>query len=715
MLRKISAIKVIAFLFVLILGIFAIFILKLWHLQVNKNSEFQRVVIKQNLRVIRVEPIRGNIFTSDNKCVAKSIPVYNIEVFPSEIRQRSRTSKEHTLAFVKRVLFRLNSIKKIKNFPTIKNLKEVVYKGKALHIQLYAVVIEQFQKIIQENSFLEVIQGSLFFNSKKIPQLDKQSAREHTASHIFSIAKDLSYKINIKVKITEKDIYKHLYRTPTLSLKILENLSHNQALLLREILPEYPQLQVSLSFSRYYPLSPLASQLIGSVGKKQTTKEVLRSYSFFPSELYGIRGIELFYDDILKGEGGRETVQIDSNGYINKKQHKYFKKISRLDKKSINGKKIILTINYQAQKIADELLKGKRGALVCVDITNGDIVAMASAPNFDSNRIRGLKYYQQMKEINNNRPWVFHDSALVNKALQLYVPGSVIKPFIALSALKSLENFFPEKSYLCKGYYIFRDGTKIRCSAHRYITRVDMYTAIEVSCNSYFCHFAQKLGIDKINEIFYPLGFGYPIIGTGEKPYPQEKLTPVLGGGQWNSTETVFASIGQGKILISPLHLTMMVAALANGGTYYKAKIIQEVISDDNVRKKFPVFALSKINLSEYLEKVKRAMRKVFSGSTGTASHSRLKSFPLAGKTGTAQVPYYTTIKDEDGNEILNPKNNKAIIEKKIFRNTWFTGFAPYDNPRYAITVLVLGGKSGGQTAAPIAKKFFKRWKVQGK
>ncbi|MCM8527146.1 MAG: penicillin-binding transpeptidase domain-containing protein, partial [Lentisphaeraceae bacterium] len=281
--------------------------------------------------------------------------------------------------------------------------------------------------------------------------------------------------------------------------------------------------------------------------------------------------------------------------------------------------------------------------------------------------------------------------------------------------LASLKNDVFEKDYTmeCDGFYELPTGKKIRCAAKYGHGELDLEGAIEQSCNKFFITAGVELGVDKIKDIFTPAGIGrYPLSMNDGKRFSQEQKGSLFEQKPLYMADTAYASIGQGKISLSPLQAAVFVSAIANGGQVLQPYMIQEVrdsTSEIILEKRAQRKVIDKLPVSgEYIEQVQQAMRKVVVGEYASAVKARAViegSMELAGKTGTAEVTYVP--KDEEGRS-LKDASGKYIFKK--VKNTWFTAIAPYDQPKYVAVCFVQGGIYGGVTCAPIVRKFFDNW-----
>ena len=502
------------------------------------------------------------------------------------------------------------------------------------------------------------------------------------------------------------------------TILVSENLSWEKFSKLNLYLHEIEGAKPVLSTSRYYPYSNDLVHIIGYVGEASAddiTKNKKIEENFVPGLKVGKIGIENSTDQILIGNYGIKRFEVNSSG----------KKIREISyKKETQGENLRTTIDIEVQRLAQKLLDNKAGSICAMDIYSGEIIALASSPTYDPNKFTYGINKKDWNEIKNNklRP-------LVNKSIAgLYSPGSTIKPLVALAALEyGIIN--PKLKVKCKGhdhpYELY--GQKYHCWKKDGHGIMSLRNAIKQSCDIYFYEVARLLGVDKLSIIAKRYGLGSKVL---ENIFPEEKkgLVPSTKWKKqvleqsWYLGETVITGIGQGYIQTTPLQLCLMTAQLANGGFKIKPNIIynnnfnyEEILSKIQSEKNKPIEANilqeKDINLYEKLYKNSKNIKIVLDamyGSTneqfGTSFRSRHKDkkYRYAGKTGTSQVRRIT---EKDRELDLDTSE----IEYKNRDHALFVAFAPYDKPKYAISVLVEHGGSGSKAAAPLANKLIKK------
>jgi len=421
-------------------------------------------------------------------------------------------------------------------------------------------------------------------------------------------------------------------------------------------------------------------------------------------------------------ESSLDQQMLGSPGYLRYEVNAYGKKIKQVaTDKGLRGKTYRTTLDHSIQKFSAEALQDVSGAICVMDIHNGDIISMVSSPNFNPNSFVHGVDRKEWKELTENR-----DKPMLNKAVSgLYPPGSTIKTLTAISAL---ENDIVSSKLLvkCDGY-VDLHGQRFNCWKKKGHGLVGMRTAIKKSCDVYFYEVARRLGIDKLSATAKKFGLGAKVLQnyneekTGVVPNTKWKKREL--GKNWYLGETLHSGIGQGYFLTTPLQLTLMTAQIANGGF----KINPRILIDENEKvgslqnyinhkNKTPGNIMStddqiyNFNLQplfrnqENINLVKDAMFAASNEIGGTSYRSRFKDkkFMFAGKTGSSQIKRFTEEQREE--EIKQVDIN--YLERD---HAWFVAFAPVQDPKYAISVLVEHGGSGSSAAAPIAKKVIKK------
>jgi len=496
-----------------------------------------------------------------------------------------------------------------------------------------------------------------------------------------------------------------------------DNLNWEQFSKLNLYLHELEGVKPVLTSSRYYPYSNDLVHVLGYVGtpseKDIENKDIIRE-NLVPGLKVGKSGIEYSYENLLIGRYGIKRYEVNSSG----------KRISQIDYiKETQGDKIKITVDLEVQQLAQELLKEKAGSICAMDIYTGEIIAMASSPTYDANKFTHGISHKDWQEIRDHP-----QKPLVNKSIAgLYSPGSTFKMIVALAALE--HNIIdPSKKIRCTGD-IEMYGQKYHCWKDKGHGTMSLRNAIKQSCDIYFYETARLLGVDKLAVIAKKFGLGSKILNNvyfDEKSglVPDTKWKKNNLGFNWLLGETIINGIGQGYIQTTPLQLCLMTAQLANGGY----KITPHIINDENINFEEIKFAIKRdmenyeLSLNQnpndifgkkperlYKDQknIKIILDAMFASTNepgGTSFRSRYddKKYQFAGKTGTSQVKRITKRERELDLE-------QSDIEYQFRDHALYVAFAPYKDPRYAISVLVEHGGSGSSAAAPLASKLIKK------
>lgn len=436
-------------------------------------------------------------------------------------------------------------------------------------------------------------------------------------------------------------------------------------------LPELPGVVTQRGFSRYYPTGPCVGHLLGYVGaaSAEEYEKDKNPILVTPGYKIGKDGLEKIFEKRLRGYPGARRVEVTASGRV----------VRDLEtREDMPGNPIKLTIDGPLQDYAARRIGLESGAVVVMDVETGDVLAMASMPSYDPNSFSdGIGRVEwKMLADDDHVP-------LRNKVLRgLYPPGSTVKPMVALSFMEA--GLDPNESVFCGGG--LRVGNRVfHCWNRRGHGQVNMAKGIYQSCDVYFYHFAQRIGMDPIALMARRLGLGQefdlPVVGQSYGTVPDPAWKQRKYGKPWAVFDTVNATIGQGYFLVNPLQQAVMASRIASG-----RNVVPRLLYENNP-KPAPSLGISQ----EHLDYVHKAMSDVVNGP-GTAHRAALpmKDILLAGKTGTAQVVG------------LHLSNGKSGLWK--YRDHGhFICFAPADKPRYAVSVVVEHGGGSG-AAYPIAR-----------
>jgi penicillin-binding protein 2 len=477
-------------------------------------------------------------------------------------------------------------------------------------------------------------------------------------------------------------------RPPTVPITVADQLSWEEFSRVAVNTPALPGVTPDVGLSRAYPRGPDFAHVIGYVGpvsdydlsRIDNPDPLLR----IPKFQLGKLGVEAKMEELLRGEAGQRRVEVNSSG-------REMRDLGRQEGKP--GANLQLTLDYQLQNFTLARLGAESAAAVVIDVTNGDVMAIASAPSYDPNLfVRGISGadYRALTE-DDHRP-------LADKTVQgLYPPGSTYKMVTALAALEA-GILGPNDTEYCPGH-LEVSGRKFHCWKRAGHGTVNLAKSLEQSCDVFYYELALKVGIEKMSEMAQRLGIGVrhdlPMSAVREGVAPTKAWKQDSYGKEWLVGDSINASIGQGYVLASPLQLAVMTARIASGKAV-APRLVRAVDGTELPLPEAPGLGLS----PEGLEQVRRGMYQVVNAATGTARGSQIaaKEWKMAGKTGTSQVRNITAAERARGvisNDDL-PWNRRD--------HALFVCYAPYDAPRYAVSVVVEHGGGGSTAAAPIAR-----------
>jgi len=420
----------------------------------------------------------------------------------------------------------------------------------------------------------------------------------------------VSQTLEVDKKILIQRYNKKRY-APFAPVTIAEDINREQAIAIEENKHQFPSLHIQESFKRIYPKGKAVSHVLGYVGKADYAHmNRQREYGYSPQSLVGKTGIEEYYDAQLRGVEGGLQVEVDSRG----------RQVSILSfRDSENGEDLKLTIDSAIQDIATEVMADQVGAIVMMDMDNGEILGMVSSPSYDiSEPLRNAAF-----------------SPYVNRAIQgLYPPGSVFKILVAIAALNN-QKITAGTTFFCPGFYEL-GGKQFRCS-HTHDSQ-NLIEAITHSCNVYFFHVGLALKEAAIAQYAHLFGLGarthidLPFEREGLVPSRQQRL--LLGRGAWYAGDTLNFSIGQGDLLVTPLQLVRMMANVARSGDQVQPHFIKSIGSTEIKR-----FASQRrLDIDPKIFKViNNGLRAAVTDMAGTARTLDIPHLYVAGKTGTAQ------------------------------------------------------------------------------
>ncbi|MCD6191865.1 MAG: penicillin-binding protein 2 [Candidatus Aminicenantes bacterium] len=451
---------------------------------------------------------------------------------------------------------------------------------------------------------------------------------------------------------------------------------------------EFPELRLAMEPKRDYPFGPFASHVLGYL--QEISLRELRTPQYQGhdvGDMIGKTGIEFQYEQELSGRKGLVVEVVDSLG----------RKVKELVRRPpTRGNKVYLTLDYDLQAKAEELLNGREGAIVVLDPRNGEILALASFPNYDPNKfIHRFSPEEWLSFIQDP------SHPLENRAIRgLYAPGSIFKLVMALAGLEA-KVVSPWTTFFCSGTTVIY-GHPFACWYQPGHGAMNLEKAIQHSCNIYFYNLGKLLGIERIAAYARQCGLGQltGIDLPGEKRglVPDPEWKKQNRGAPWYPGETISVSIGQGPLLVTPLQVAVLTSMIARRGQRIIPHLFLKVEKREGTSQYYsPPSEEEKPGLKD-----KKVFERIISGmwksvnAGGTGQGARLEGYDICGKTGSTQVI---------------SRDTADKMKKKIKTHSWFTGFASRHDPRVVVTVIVEFGGMGGQTAAPIARQLFELYR----
>lgn len=602
----------------------------LWFVQVVWRHQYQDSLEAQSYRNVRLPAVRGKILDRNGKLLAENHPRYNVNLYLEDIREGFKYAYTNTIkpGFTERMG------RKPKG-PELWELQELARYVVASNIVWHASAA--------------ILPQPLILNPKAFSRHYREK---------------LAMPMPIVTDLTPQQIGAFAVKSMDL-----------------------PGVELEVEPFRYYPHGSLAAHVLGYVQQERKTDEDEEEDYLFRYRLpdyVGRTGIESGFDEELRGKAGGKAILVNNIGYRQSEE-------TWLPPDP--GKNVVLTLDLELQKATEKALRGNnpdtRGAAVVLDVHTGDILAMASAPAYDINMFVQSRDYSK-------EDWDrLNDSKLLpqyNRALQgTYHPGSIFKIIVALAAFEK-GIMTPDDTVTHPGYYMV-GRRKINDTAPP--GTYNFKDAFKHSCNAYFIEYGLQAGMDPIIEMGNRFGLGERT-GVVPSKFEYRGYFPEVGerlkkdGSRWMDGDTANLCIGQGEIMVTPLQMALMTAAVANGGKLMSPRLVLQLQDPQNggtAEAMPPPKIDSDLNIKpRTLQVVREAMLADVEEEGGTGKAAFIPGMGISGKTGTAQV------RTRHGMDYV----------------TWFVSFAPFDSPRYAVVVMVESGSSGGGTCAPKAKEIYK-------
>jgi penicillin-binding protein 2 len=490
-----------------------------------------------------------------------------------------------------------------------------------------------------------------------VEELRQSGRRSNTVDRIEAVIAQVGDIVETAPSVTREDISAHLYKRQPLPFLAWRDLSREAVARWAEQGEGIPGVDLYVEPIRVYPQDRTTAHLIGYVRRADPDPTGER-YHFYLPEMEGRDGIERSQNELLSGQAGGRLIRVDASGY---------KHAEAGERQPVPGEDVHLTIDLRIQEAALRQLASRRGAAVVMDPRNGDVLALATSPTYSIDILNSTAAWKRVS----SSP----DHPLLNRAIAgRYPPGSTFKPLVATAALEG-DVIDGESIIDCPSYYMV-GKRKIKCWSSRGHGPLALRKALEQSCNPFFCALGAMGGYDRIRHMAAACGFGertgIELPGESSGLLPDDEWKRRIWNDGWRQGDTCNVSIGQGALLATPLQMAMYTAALANGGYVMQPRLIGEAGTPGKI--------LNRMGWSEQtVSLVRGGMYDVVQAEFGTGKRALIKGVAMGGKTGTAQY----------------------VDHGEKLKHGWMILFAPYDEPRYAIAMVVENAVGGGITVAP--------------
>ena len=619
----------------------------LWWVQVVSSREYQSHLETQQFRTIRLPAVRGKILDRAGRVLAENQPRYNISLYLDDLHQPFDAAYGALL--------------------------------KSARAAQKASIARAEKKL--DRSLTKAERKQFAFTTEQLQAL-RERARDGVAGNLVA---QVGQKMNQPLAFDAVQFNRHYASRLALPFPILKNLDASQIARFEESYTNRIGVEVELQSVRSYPLGDTAVHLLGYLQRHDDSQEGEDAvFNYRIPDFQGAVGVEYGFDDQLRGRAGAESLQVNSQGY---------RQSETIESQPEPGQNVMLTLDLDLQRAAEESLKSHRGtdaraAIVVMDVHNGDVLAMVSSPTINPLYFTGgLSPQETQAEAARRADMKIRPE--INRATQEnYAPGSIFKPIIGLAALET--GLDPNAIVDNPGYiYVGKRHITDLAKPGKY----DFRRAIMDSSNTYFITAGLRAGIENIVQLAEKFQFGEKCSIPTRQETAGNMPTPDRIHEGWSDGDTANVCIGQGEVAVTPLQMAVAYSAIANGGTVFWPRLVSRIEPQDPMSRgavtNFPAgLVRERIGVSgRNLRILHNAMLAETEDPEGTGGLARVPSWHICGKTGTA--------------EIMDEQN------RKIGRTTWFASFAPYENPRYAVVVMVEDGTFGGPTCAPIAHDIY--------
>lgn len=621
-----TKLRVVAF---LVLVGMAILLGGLWRLQVMAAGRYTRSEEAQSVRLVRVPAVRGKVVDRNGFALAENRPSYDVNLYLEELR------------------------------PSF------------LH--------EYTNRVIREARALRA--------NPKFTMAERQQLQEQARLNVYSnTITAVSTGLGVPLPVSEDGFLRHYRQALALPLPIVDNLDASQMALFFERCRGIPGIDLEVQAVRSYPFGQLAAHVLGHLQRSDEADNDpdLLIFRYRLKDYQGVAGVESRFDEALRGRAGVKALRVNSQGYRHEEWYLHPTEL---------GRDVQLTIDVPIQRASERALSRiagstTRGAVVVMDVRNGDLLALVSSPSFDPNSFLGRMSPEEFEALNDDK-----QRPQMNRAVSgAYAPGSIFKVVVGLAALEAgVLDPLEARHYL--GYWpLGPKSLPIKDTAPP--GYYDFKRAFKRSSNAYFIDHGLKAGRERIVAMAERFGLGQKIgypLGTEVRGYlpDAENLEKLRARGDpWTEGDTALLSIGQGAVAVTPLQMAVMTAAVANGGKVLEPRLVLGIGGQgDAAPTTFEPKVRSELGVQpRHLERIREAMLADVEEDEGTGREAAILGMRVCGKTGTAEV-----------------KQGRVLVDKI----TWFVAFAPFESPRYAVVVVAESGGSGGRTCAPVARQIF--------
>jgi penicillin-binding protein 2 len=503
----------------------------------------------------------------------------------------------------------------------------------------------------------------------------------------------LALLLELDPQRTMERLREYAGEAPYRAVPLAYNLDEGKVALFEVSRDSFPGAVLRIEPRRYYPFGKTAAHVLGYVG--EVSRDQLKAGEFPGArrgDIVGKYALERNYDWYLRGHDGGRQVEVDARG-------RELAVLGITD--PVPGADLSLTIDLELQKLLEAELAEKRGAGVILDIRSGAVLAMASEPAFDPNEFSIGISRAQWDEIVKDPGHPLQSRAISG----LYPPGSTFKVVTAMATLME-ETVEPDQEIRCRGSYRFgrRTYRDWKLSGHG---KVDFFRSLVESCDVYYYQAGEKLGIDRLASWGRVMGLGQ---ATGiDLPGEKDGLMPSsvwklrARGEQWYDGETLSVAIGQGYLLATPLQMASLYATIARSGEVLQPYIVNsaQTVNGEELYFREPSLVRRLPVEEEVWQRIREGLAGVVSDPKGTGRGARVRDFPVAGKTGTAQV-----VRLQEG-----PRDEDDEVPYEFRDHGWFAAYAPAEDPAVAAAVVVEHGGNGSSSAAPIVRKLFEKYR----